>query len=129
MTKIKERSEIHWIPIYNISFEVVLTDNVYQSRNQKKRVRRLGGKHRDNAAGLVSFLADKVSIDMSLFLARYYLTHRLISHEIRHAVDDILSLRDVNPDVKVACETTALLTGHVAELVYRDLKAWRAKIR
>lgn len=63
-----------------------------------------------------------------LIFKRSNLTHGIIAHECRHAVDVILSYREIKWGPKKCHETAALAQENITRLVYGTLLKWRAKI-
>jgi hypothetical protein len=53
-----------------------------------------------------------------------YLTHNTISHELYHVVNALLGQREIHNE-----ESSAWLTGHVSEFVYRFLKKKNIEVK
>lgn len=64
-----------------------------------------------------------------LIFKRSNLTHGIIAHECRHAVDTILSYREIKWGPGKCGETAGLAQENIARHVYRILRQWRTKIK
>ncbi len=116
---------MHEIPIYDVQLEIVVASNVEKARIQPKRVKRLGKSEGGDWLGL---WANNGRL-CSLFLLRGSITHKLIAHELIHAVHGIMTINSVNFGPKWDHETPALLSEYLAGLVYGDLKRWKIRVK
>jgi len=122
----KDQSKFHVIPIFDFILEVVVCHDIKRAHDTHKRLKRLGGqKLEEEYGGLCCYCGRQ----MVLFFQRDQMTHNLIAHEIRHAVDAILHFNNVNFEGDGMRETPALLSGYITYLVHQDLKNWKIKLR
>lgn len=122
------KSKFHLIPIYDITFELVVCDDINKAHNTKSRCIRLGGNRWDGSRWCVGLCCDH-GFDICIFLKNDRLTHEIVNHELMHGVQAILKRHGIKMGTKSDQETPALTMGYLSKLVYDDLKAWRIKIK
>ncbi len=123
----RDKSRLHWIPIYDINYDVVVCRSIPRAIRQKRRSERLGGagwRHEWTQGLCVSN-----GPEICCFLKRDQLSHELIGHELAHVVQAIGKLNNLKMGRNADREAIALLAGYVAKLTYQDLKDWKEKIK
>lgn len=120
-----EHSARYSIEAYDFDFELVVAKNVRRSRNKPSRVKEWREFVDDDFIGLWTYSGRRGI----LFLERKYVSHSLIAHEVRHAVDYILHKNQIRVDWTECRETPALVTEYITSLVYRNLKKWKIRVK
>lgn len=120
----KDRYKKHWIDIYEHSFELVVTNDIPAARNNKRRLEVLDPHEFNDVQGLSSIKARSLWI----FLRRDSITHDLIAHEVAHIVHFLFANvgQKIDPFNN---EEFAYLSGHLAKLIYNDLKSWNIRVK
>lgn len=120
----KERSTLGKVPIYNLSLELVVTDDIKKSQKKEPRFTRLGKQKPLSCAGICVYCQWNFCI---IFDTRY-LDHNLIAHEIFHVTHRMLDY--CGKDFKVKNhEEFAYLHGFLSNFVYNQLKQWKIRIK
>ncbi len=120
----KEKSIIGKIPIYGMTLEIVVTDDIIKSQNRSPRYERLGKQKPMDSAGVAIY----AGWNFCIIFDRAYLDHNLIAHEcfhVTHRVADYCGL-----EFRVGNhEQFAYLNGFICNLVYNKLKQWKIKVK
>jgi hypothetical protein len=116
----RDRSKRHFIPIYEVWVEVVVTHDVAVAQKYPQRVKRLGEFNTDKACGQVLHNG----CEFCLMVDRKCMSRNLIAHEVFHLTTRILERAGVliDPDNH---EAAAYLCGYLTDLVYLDLRKWK----
>ena len=120
----KEVYRRHYIDIYEHWFELVVCDEINPSRNSKRRTKILEPYEVRNAQGL-STLKDR---NLFLFLRSDSIEHNLIAHEVTHIVHFLFANigQKIDP---MNNEELAYLAGYLTNLIYKDLKRWKFRVK
>lgn len=120
----KEKSVRGKIPIYGMTLEIVVTDDIIKSQLKKKRFNRLG-KQKPMASAGISIYCDW---NFCLILDRRYIDHNLIAHECFHVTHRIADYCGVKFAINYH-EEFAYLNGFINSLVYQQLREWKIKVK
>lgn len=122
----KDLVAAHYIPIYDFTVKIIVCDDI--SKTYRGMNKWFGAEYDDDQTvfqGLFAWCNRKGG----LFLTRKHLSHSLIAHEIRHAVDRIMGQCDVQFGPNKCMETSAILQEYLAGIVYKQLKKWKVRIK
>lgn len=117
-----------FVPIYDFDVRVCLCDSIrvavndYNLHDEKHYNFVVEGEAFDP----VGLWITKTRRGLLMF-QRDHLSHGLIAHELRHAVDGIFEWREIKPSV--CHETPALLHEFLAVQIYSCLTRWNATIK
>lgn len=116
------KAKVFNIPIYDVKFGLVLTSEPERFR-QRKSVKALFGEYRGPA-----FDAMTCSSTNDYLIIIKVASHRNIAHEVFHATHRIMEAcsHELTTD---SHEPHCYLAGHLTELVYRQLKAWKVRVK
>lgn len=117
-----EKAKRHEVPIMDFDLDVILTDSIRKSYDKRHTVPL---EEEEYYAGLFAY-SNRTG---TLFFDKRHLTHNLIAHEVRHAVDRMMEFNNQRFGNGKCIETPAMVQGYLADLVYKDLKRWKAKIK
>lgn len=120
----RDRSKQHHIDVLDFRLDVVLCHSVKRACQTRQKELQVDMGESD-PMGMVAYRGRHAVI----FLAREYVSHDLIAHECRHAVDRILAHNGVRYGRRGDGEVSALAQGHITALVYKDLKRWKVRIK
>ncbi len=120
----KERYKRHYVEIYEHNFELVVCDDISSSRNNRRRLKILDPYQVNNAQGLSSMKERNNWI----FLRRDSITHNLIAHEVAHTAHFMIANigQKVDPFNN---EEFAYLCGYLTNIIYKDLKRWKIRVK
>ena len=121
----KEKSHTTYIPVYDVWFEVVVSNDVKRSRHTKKRVKLFG---EFNPTGGYSALASCRNSNLAIFLNSSNVSHSTIAHEVFHTTHHLMEIIGDNFNYNNQ-EPAAYLNGYLTSLVYNNLKEWGVKPR
>lgn len=120
----KEKSIRGKVPIYGVTLEVVVTDDMIKSQLNKMRNKRLGGQKPVPSAGLCIY----AGWNFCVMFDKHYLDNNLIAHEcfhLTHRIADYCGLKFKNS----RHEEFAYLNGFVSNVVYKQLKQWKIRVK
>lgn len=119
-----EKSTRGKIPIYGMTLELVVTDDMKKSQLKPGRFERFGKQEPLNSVGLVLYadwnfciILDSTSVD-----------HNTIAHECFHATHRILDYCGLKFRIKNH-EEFAYLNGFISSFIYNQLKKWKIKVK
>jgi hypothetical protein len=95
------------------------------AQQNAQRVKRLGKGAIQDYSGLTWYGTRK---DMALLFGTEDISHNLIAHEIFHATHVILDFVGNKFSIEHT-EPFAYLSGYITDLVYKDIKKWKIKIK
>ncbi len=120
----KDRSKLHKVGVYGVTFEVVVAHDLLRAQDNKARVKRLGKREDDEH---VSGLCIRNGKHFAVMFDRGDLNHDVIAHEVFHATGHIMHRCNAEFD-PLNSEPYSFLAGYLTSLVYGDIKRWEIKI-
>lgn len=120
----KESCAQFGIPIYDVAFFLVVTDDLLRSRLRRSGWLGVVSPGWEAGSGLCSFHGHR----FALFAQRRYLCHDLIAHEVFHLTHRILESSSV-PFKEDNHEVFAYLNGWLSEKVYGELRRLGERVK
>jgi hypothetical protein len=120
----KEKSSMASMPIYHVSFELVVTDDMIKSQAVEPRFTRLGKQKPYGCDGLAIYR----EWNFCMMLDKDRINHNLIAHEVFHVTHRMLDYCGVKFRVNNH-EAFAYVNGFLSDYVYKQLLAWKIKIK
>jgi hypothetical protein len=118
-------SKKHFIPIFDIKFEFIISDNARKTLCSS-RMAKLIGKYTETAE--LQGMACYGDRNLVIILSRDKLSHSLIAHEVRHATDMGLTINGIVFG-SIEREVPALLQEYLAKLIYKDIASWKIRLK
>ncbi len=115
----------HYLPVFDVGLEVIVTESILPVRNTKSMVKRLNGEYHQQSKALWSYR----NRDCILFFTKKYLGTGIVAHEAFHAASDIMEINGIEASTGAGNETGALLCEHLVKLVLKDIKSWKIKLK
>lgn len=120
----KEKSTTIKIPIYDMRFEFVVSDDIRKSQKKEPRFSRLGKQKVSDSMGVAIY----AGWEFCIILDSRYIDHSLVAHEAFHVTHRILDY--CNLEFKVNNhEAFAYMNGFLNEFMYKNLKKWKIRIK